>query len=331
MLIESSVFIRDTEAPVITAVSSINALADDLIGAGEVAESSDLVSVSATGQSSLSYLVSQGALSSCFTDSLSHAGHCSNPSAVTDPSIPRAIDIGVNANDYFICVKAVDTAGNTRCSASPVFERVGNQTPVISDIAALTVAEDTATGAINFTITDPDGALPSCAGTTVVATSSNTALVTNAALAGSRSGTAPNCSLNFTPEANIFGVTTITVTVSDGTLSDTDTFVLTVSAAPDAPTISNIANQTVSEDTLTSLINFTIGDPDADLPSCLGTTVTVSSSNQALVSNAVLQAGRVVHLPLVRCSLLPLPTQMGQQPLRCLSATAVYLPRIPFC
>ncbi len=51
------------------------------------------------------------------------------------------------------------------------------------------------------------------------------------------------------PAANQNGTSTVTLTVTDGAASAQDTFVLTVIAVNDAPTISNIADQTTAEDT----------------------------------------------------------------------------------
>jgi hypothetical protein len=152
-----------------------------------------------------------------------------------------------------------------------------NDLPTISDIADQTTAEDTPTGALAFTIGDVETA---AADLTVSASSSNTTLVpeANIVLAGSGS----NRTVTLTPAANQSGTATITITVSDGTASASDTFVLTVNAVNDLPTISDIADQTTNEDTATGALAFTIGDVEtaaADL------TVSASSSNTTLVPN----------------------------------------------
>jgi len=71
--------------------------------------------------------------------------------------------------------------------------------------------------------------------------------------------------------------------VSDGALTASDTFVLTVNAVNDAPTISDIANQTVNEDAATGVLAFIVGDLETAAGSLA---VTGSSSNTALVPNA---------------------------------------------
>ena len=76
-------------------------------------------------------------------------------------------------------------------------------------------------------------------------------------------GAGANRTVTVTPAANqIGGPITITVTVSDGTATASDTFMLTVTAVNDAPTISDIADQTIDEDTATSALAFTVGDAE---------------------------------------------------------------------
>ena len=153
-----------------------------------------------------------------------------------------------------------------------------NDPPTISDVADQTTTEDTATGSLAVTVGDvetPAGSL------TVTATSSNQALVPDANVVIGGSGAARTVTV--TPAANQSGTATITVTVSDGTTTTSDTFVLTVTAANDPPTISDVADQTVAEDTATGALAVTVGDVETP-PGSL--TVTGSSSNQALVPDA---------------------------------------------
>ena len=129
-----------------------------------------------------------------------------------------------------------------------------NDAPVISAIANQTTNEDTATAAVPFTITDVDNVL-SCS-TSVSATSSNAMLLPVGNIVFG--GTAPNCTVTMNPALNQFGVSNIVLTVTDGTLSATSPFSLTVISVNDAPVISAIANQTTNEDTATAAIAFTI-------------------------------------------------------------------------
>jgi VCBS repeat-containing protein len=105
-----------------------------------------------------------------------------------------------------------------------------NTAPTITNTLDLTTAEDTATPAIGIVVGDNETAATAL---NVTATSSNTTLVPNAGLVLGGSGTGRT--LVATPAANQNGTTTITVTVSDGTLTASDTFVLTVTPVNDAP------------------------------------------------------------------------------------------------
>jgi regulation of enolase protein 1 (concanavalin A-like superfamily) len=71
--------------------------------------------------------------------------------------------------------------------------------------------------------------------------------------------------------------------VSDGSLSASKSFLLTVSSVNDAPTISNIANQTTAVSTSTALIPFTVGDIETAAGSLV---VKGASSNTTLVPTA---------------------------------------------
>jgi len=98
-----------------------------------------------------------------------------------------------------------------------------NDEPTISDIASQTINANTSTGGLTFTIGDIE---TTTSALIVTASSSNTTLVPNANLV--LSGSDANRTITATPAANQSGTATLTVTVSDGTLSASDTFVLTV-------------------------------------------------------------------------------------------------------
>ena len=82
---------------------------------------------------------------------------------------------------------------------------------------------------------------------------------------------------------------TITLTVSDGTTTATDTFVVTVNAVNDAPTISTIANQSPGSGVTTvGPLAFTVGDVETAAGSLI---VTAQSSNPAIVTTAGITLG----------------------------------------
>ncbi len=152
-----------------------------------------------------------------------------------------------------------------------------NDAPTISNIANQTIVVNSSTGALGFTIGD----LETAAATLVVSgTSTNPTLVPPANIVFGGSGTARTVTV--TPAANQSGTATIIVTVSDGSLPTSDPLVLTVTGTTSAPTISNIPNQTTSEDTARGPISFTVGDPDTPVD---GLTLTGTSSNTTRVPN----------------------------------------------
>ncbi|HXJ72237.1 MAG TPA: proprotein convertase P-domain-containing protein, partial [Candidatus Dormibacteraeota bacterium] len=99
--------------------------------------------------------------------------------------------------------------------------------PVISNIADQTTTVSTATPAIPFTVADADTPLNSLS---LSAGSSNPSLVPNGNIVFGGAGA--NRTVTVTPAPNLSGVATITVTVSDGVFTASDSFVLSVSPGP---------------------------------------------------------------------------------------------------
>ena len=100
---------------------------------------------------------------------------------------------------------------------------------------------------------------------------------------------AGNRTVNVTPLANQSGIATITLAVNDGTATAQTTFQVTVNAINDLPTISSIANQTMSianqtinEDNSTAALAFTVTDVETPLATLA---VTGSSNNTSLIPN----------------------------------------------
>lgn len=103
-------------------------------------------------------------------------------------------------------------------------------TPSLSTLADITIDEDHLTPPIGLVITDAD---TPPANLTLAASSTNQTLVANGNIAFEGSGS--NRNLIITPDTNQHGVTTITVSVSDGANSSSRSFQLTVQSLPDAP------------------------------------------------------------------------------------------------
>jgi hypothetical protein len=220
--------------------------------------------------------------------SLTVSGSSSNPTLVPNANIvfggsgaSRTVTVTPAAGQTGTATITVTVSDGALTASDPFVLTVnaaGNTAPTISNIADQTINEDTPTAALAFTVGDAQTAAGSL---TVTGSSSNPTLVPNGNIVFGGSGA--NRTVTVTPAANQSGTATITVTVSDGTLTGSDPFVLTVTAVNDAPTISNIADQTINQDTVAGPIAFTVGDVETAAASL---TLTGSSSNPALVPNA---------------------------------------------
>jgi hypothetical protein len=184
----------------------------------------------------------------------------------------------VQGATYFFALTAYTTGGlesdlSTEVSYIPP---TANTRPTISSFSPRSINEDASTGPITFTVWDAEtpGSL------TLSATSSNPVLVPSGNMVLGGSGT--NRTLTVMPAANQSGTATITVSVSDGQLSASNSFVLTVNAVNDAPTIANIADRTIDQNTATGPVGFTIGDVETAASSLV---LTGNSSNPTLVPN----------------------------------------------
>ncbi len=158
-----------------------------------------------------------------------------------------------------------------------------NDSPIVQGLADVTIQEDSATSTLFFSVGDLES-LP--ANLTVSVQSSNTALIPDANLL--LSGTGTERSLQWNPEPNQFGTSTITVSVSDGGKVTAATFLITVTGVNDAPSISSISSKTVHEDQPASAVPFTIGDLETNFADL---TVTITSSNLNLVPTSNVTLG----------------------------------------
>ena len=177
-----------------------------------------------------------------------------------------------------ITVTVTDADGGSASDTFQLTVTAENDLPTISDISDKTIVEDVPSDAYSFTVGDVE---TSTADLLVTGSSSNTSLVPDGNIVFGGSG--PDRTVTVSPLANQFGTATITVTVTDGDGGSTpDTFELTVTAENDLPTISDIANQTITEDGSTGALAFIVGDVET---AAAGLLVTGSSSNTSLVPN----------------------------------------------
>jgi len=152
-----------------------------------------------------------------------------------------------------------------------------NDPPALTSLNSRRINENTSTGPIPFLVGDVETA---AAGITVSGTSSNPSLVPNENILFGGSGS--NRTVQVTPLADQFGVADITVSVSDGSLSASRTFQLTVTNVNDAPTMMPLANATVGTKIRSSLSPVLIAD--IDTPST-NLTVRGASSNTSVLPN----------------------------------------------
>jgi hypothetical protein len=172
---------------------------------------------------------------------------------------PNANQNGPDTYSYAV----TDSDGQTSTATVYLQITAVNDAPTISDIPDQGTEEDTETSDIGFTVGDVETL---AALLTVTGSSSNTALVPDDNI--TFGGLGANRTVRVTPTPDESGTATITVNVSDGAATTSDTFVLTVNATNDAPnavddtatadeggpdvTISVLANDgDVDEDTLT--------------------------------------------------------------------------------
>jgi len=191
----------------------------------------------------------------------------------------RTFQIMPTTNQYGTATITVTVSDGLQ-TASDSFVLTVNDTPTISDITNQVINKNTTSAPISFTVGDGDTAATAL---TITATSTDTELLPNANIVLGGSGA--NRTLTLTPALDRIGRTRITVTVSDGRVTSSDQFLLTVNSPP---TLSDIANQTISKGTATAAIPFTIGDVETAASSL---TVTITSSNTTLLPSSGIVLG----------------------------------------
>jgi len=194
-----------------------------------------------------------------------------------------------NVRSYYYRVRAchdnICSDFSSRSNKVTIYPIIVNTAPTITNIPNQTIDKDTNTGNIAFTIGDDETSVSSLL---LSKSSSNAALIPSSNIMVGGSGA--NRTVRVTPVANQSGNSTITVTVSDGDLSSSNTFVVTVleDEINTAPTITNIPNQTIDKGTNTGNIAFTIGDDETSVNSLL---LSKSSSNVTLIPNSNITIG----------------------------------------
>lgn len=152
-----------------------------------------------------------------------------------------------------------------------------NTAPTLSAIADTSTLEDTAK-VVPFTIGDTETAAGAL---TVTRGSNNQTLVPTGNIVLGGSGF--NRSVTITPALNATGTATITLIVTDGGgLTATRSFLLTVDAVNDAPTLTAVASQTTNQD-VPIHVSVTVADVDSSVDAI---TVTGSASPGGILASA---------------------------------------------
>jgi hypothetical protein len=159
----------------------------------------------------------------------------------------RTVTVTPAANQFGSATITV-TAANGSSSVSDTFVvnvASVNDLPTISDVTSKTTNEDVPAGPIGFNIGDVETPVASLV---VTASSTNQTLVPNASIVLGGTGATRTVTVN--PAANLFGATTISLTVTDANGDTaTDTFDVTVNTVADTP---SVTNATTDEDVQSS-------------------------------------------------------------------------------
>ncbi|MEY4385611.1 MAG: hypothetical protein RLY20_894, partial [Verrucomicrobiota bacterium] len=186
---------------------------------------------------------------------------------------------GASPNGNWMLYVYDDTAGNNGVISNGWSLLIATATgPFIGDFTNRTILTNTSTGPIGFYLNDPDTQLSNIV---LFASSSNTNLVTTNNIVFGGSGT--NRTVSVTPNANQAGVSTITIFATDGAVTNSRGFLLTVSSGNLPPTIAAIPDKTVLIGRAAGPFNLTISDPETPTGSLI---LSASSSNTNLVPNA---------------------------------------------
>ena len=205
-----------------------------VIGNRSLSEDGSLnVALSATDADADSLTYSLGANSAALGASISGTTLSINPTADFNGSGTLVVNV----------TDGEDTDSETiTVTVTPV-----NDTPVLASIGTQTVNEESSTS-VTLSASDVDG------DSLTYQLDSATA-----ALGASVSGN----TLSINPTTDFTGSGSVTVSVSDGSLSDSETFTVTVNNINDAPVLSAVSDLTIPEDTSTT-ITLTATDIDGD-------------------------------------------------------------------
>lgn len=201
---------------------------------------------------------------------------------------PRTFTLAAGA--HFLTIRSRESfAGVSRIVITPDLNFVPsdstttppsqNLPPVISTIPPQVIDEDTSTSPIGFSVADDKTPLQSL---NLSLFSSDPGLLPQSGML--LGGTGPNRALTLVPSPNAFGSALVSVVASDGTLSSTQTFTLTVRPINDLPLVSLVAEQTGTAGTTIGPISFTVEDIETPADELMVSALT-SDPNLLIPSN----------------------------------------------
>ena len=181
-----------------------------------------------------------------------------------------------SSGELIITIFASDGVSTT--STNFILRVQGNKiSPQISNIDNQTIKEDSSITVL-FSLTDTDSGADQL---TLSVYSSNSYVVPNLPENLQLKGSGINRTLTLIPEKDEFGTTNITITAEDPDhLFAQISFVLTVENINDEPTITEIDDQTIKENTSTPALLFTIHDAETEANDL---SFTITSNNKLLV------------------------------------------------
>jgi hypothetical protein len=238
--------------------------------------------------------------------SLTITASSSNPTLIPNPTVnytspnaagtltftPVASVSGLSTITVVVTDNGSTTNGGVNSVTNAFLVSVGavNDPPSLNSLGDLTIGEDAGLQSVNLTGISAGPADEVGQSLTITANSSNPALIPNPTV----NYTSPNATgtLNFVSATNASGQSTITVVIQDnggttngGVNAVTNSFVVTVTAVNDPPTMSPLGNVTINEGAglqTVTLTGISAGPADES-----GQTVSISavSSNPALIPN----------------------------------------------
>jgi hypothetical protein len=186
-----------------------------------------------------------------------------------------------------------NTTGSGKFDYDPAsFTVTVNAPPTISDIPDQITDEDVPTGEIPFTVGNAE---TTASDLEVTGSSSNTTLVPNGDIAFA--GTGANRTVKVTSVANLAGVATITVEVSAGAATSSDSFVLTVSPVNDSPVASADTKSVAEDGSLAFPASDLTANDSKGPPNESGQTLAVDSVGDPVNGTVNLSGGNVTFVP----------------------------------